>query len=66
VEPSSGNTGIGLAMVAASRGYKTIITMPERVSQEKEDLLKALGAGIEITPTELPYDHVHSNIGIAY
>ena len=52
IEPTSGNTGIGLSMAAAVKGYSMIITMPEKMSQEKQDALKGLGATIVRTPTE--------------
>jgi cysteine synthase A len=52
VEPTAGNTGIGLALVAAVRGYRAILVVPEKYSREKRTLMQALGAKVEITPTD--------------
>jgi cysteine synthase len=57
VEGTSGNTGVGLAIAAAIKGYRCIFTMPDKMSQEKVRLLKAFGAEVIITPTAVPPDH---------
>lgn len=57
VEPTSGNTGVGLALVGAVRGYRVICTVPDKVSKEKQDLLRAYGVEVIVTPTDrLPED----------
>jgi cystathionine beta-synthase len=57
VEGTSGNTGVGLAIAAALKGYRCVFTMPDKMSQEKVRLLKAFGADVVITPTAVPADH---------
>ena len=65
IEPTSGNTGVGLAMVGAVRGYRVICTVPDKVSKEKIDMLRAYGVEVIVTPTELPPEHPESYYGVA-
>src|ERR687890_685810 len=65
VEPTSGNTGAGLALAAAVKGYRCICVMPDKVSQEKRDLLRALGAEVVVTPTALTPDDPESYYAVA-
>jgi cystathionine beta-synthase len=65
IEPTSGNTGIGLAMVAAIKGYKCVFTIPDKMSQEKVNLLKALGARVVVCPTAVPPDSPRSYYKVA-
>lgn len=65
IEPTSGNTGIGIALAGAVLGYKVIITMPEKMSQEKQSVLERLGATIYRTPTEAASHDPDSHISLA-
>lgn len=65
VEPTSGNTGSGLAMAAAIRGYRCILVMPDKMAKEKVDLLRAYGAEVVLTPTNVPNDSPESYYGVA-
>ncbi len=65
IEPTSGNTGVGLCMASAVKGYRQIITMPVKMSQEKQVVMEALGAVIYRTPTEAAHDDPDSLLGVA-
>jgi len=65
IEATSGNTGIGMSLTAAVKGYKIIITLPEKMSNEKVDTLLGLGAEVIRTPTEAAWDAPDSHIGVA-
>ena len=65
IEATSGNTGIGLAMASAVKGYRLIICLPEKMSAEKQRMMEALGAEIVRTPTEAAHNSPESNFGVA-
>ncbi len=65
VEATSGNTGMGLALAAAVKGYRCVFTMPDKMSQEKILLLRALGAEVIVTPTAVPHDSPESYTEVA-
>jgi cystathionine beta-synthase len=65
VEPTSGNTGVGLAMVAALKGYKLVCTMPDKMSQEKIDVLRAYGAEVVVCPTAVEPEDPRSYYSVA-
>src|SRR5512139_2748254 len=65
VEPTSGNTGVGLALVAQRKGYKCVFVCPDKVSQDKRDVLKAYGAEVVVTPTSVAPDHPDSYYSVS-
>ncbi len=65
VEPTSGNTGVGLAMVAQQRGYKCIFVCPDKVGLDKRNVLRAYGADVVVTPTSVPPDHPDSYYSVS-
>jgi cystathionine beta-synthase len=65
VENTSGNTGVAVAMFAAVRGYRCVFTMPDKMSKEKQDALKAFGAQVVVTPTNVPPDSAESYYSVA-
>ena len=65
VEPTSGNTGVGLAIAAAQKGYRCIFVMPDKMSQEKIAMLRAYGAEVVITPTAVEHDSPESYYSVS-
>jgi cystathionine beta-synthase len=65
VENTSGNTGVGVALAAAVKGYRCIFTMPDKMSKEKQDTLKAFGAQVIVTPTNVPAESPESYYSVA-
>src|SRR6201993_2817438 len=65
VEPTSGNTGVGLALVAQQRGYKCVFVCPDKVSEDKQNVLRAYGAEVVVCPTAVPPEHPDSYYSVA-
>ena len=65
VENTSGNTGVGVALAAAVKGYRCVFTMPDKMSKEKQDTLKAFGAQVIVTPTNVPAESPESYYSVA-
>ena len=65
VEPTSGNTGVGLALVAQQRGYQCVFVVPDKVSQDKINVLKAYGARVVVCPTAVPPEHPDSYYNVS-
>ena len=65
VEPTSGNTGVGLALVAQQRGYRCIFVCPDKVSEDKQNVLRAYGADVVVSPTAVPPDHPDSYYSVS-
>ncbi|GGC15698.1 cystathionine beta-synthase [Cellulomonas carbonis] len=65
VEPTSGNTGVGLALVGQRKGYRCVFVCPDKVSQDKRDVLRAYGAEVVVTPTAVPPDHPESYYSVS-
>jgi cystathionine beta-synthase len=65
VEPTSGNTGVGLAIVAARRGYRCVFTMPDKIAEEKRSLLRAYGAEVVVCPSSVAPEHPDSYYSVA-
>ena len=65
VEPTSGNTGVGLALVAQQRGYRCVFVLPDKVGEDKRNVLTAYGAEIVVTPTSVPPDHPDSYYSVS-
>lgn len=65
IEPTSGNTGVGLSLASAVKGYKVIFTMPDKMSKDKIDLLKAFGAKVIVTPTAVSPENPANNVRVA-
>jgi cystathionine beta-synthase len=65
VEPTSGNTGVGLALVAQKRGYHLVFVCPDKVSQDKQDVLRAYGARVVVCPTAVPPEHPDSYYSVS-